>query len=53
MSSPHIRNLARQTPECLDGRQPCKVIEGRMKVLSRAGRIRWAGGRQRYVVESC
>jgi len=53
VSSPEIRELARQTEQCRDGRLPCRVIDARMKALRDAGLQRWDRSRFRYVVQGC
>jgi hypothetical protein len=53
VSSPYIRNLARQTEQCRDGRLPCRVIDARMKALREAGLQYWDRSRFRYVVQEC
>ena len=51
VSSPYIRDLARQTEQCRDGRLPCRVIDARMKALRKAGLQRWDSRLFRYVVQ--
>ena len=53
VSSPYIRDLARQTEQCRDGRLPCRVIDARMKALRKAGLQYWDRSRFRYVVQGC
>jgi len=50
LSSFVIRQLARHTDDCRDGRLPSRLIEPRMKALRLAGCWYWCPSR-RYVVE--